>query len=141
MIKADRKITSLKELQGHIWRTGFENNELKAIVFEDVPQALDRWTDSGIKVYIYSSGSREAQRLLFGNSIYGDLRKYLCGFFDTTVGNKRETRSYMEIAQSLGVDNPSEILFVTDVFQEALYFWGTSYTVALLVIGVGLGSL
>ncbi|RZC46538.1 hypothetical protein C5167_039485 [Papaver somniferum] len=120
MIKADRKITSLKELQGHIWRTGFENNELKAIVFEDVPQALKRWTDSGIKVYIYSSGSREAQRLLFGNSIYGDLRKYLCGFFDTTVGNKRETRSYMEIAQSLGVDNPSEILFVTDVFQEAV---------------------
>jgi methionine salvage enolase-phosphatase E1 len=38
------------------------------------------------KVYIYSSGSREAQQLLFSNSNYGDLKKYLCGFFDTTVG-------------------------------------------------------
>ncbi|KAI3936978.1 hypothetical protein MKX01_015193 [Papaver californicum] len=74
MIKADRKITSLKELQGHIWRTGFENNELKGVVFEDVPQALERWMDSGIRVYIYSSGSREAQRLLFGLEVIISVR-------------------------------------------------------------------
>ncbi|KNA03371.1 hypothetical protein SOVF_209850 [Spinacia oleracea] len=119
MIKADRKITALKQLQGHVWRTGFLNNELEGVVFEDVPEALKRWHSSGIKVYIYSSGSRLAQRLIFGNTKYGDLRKYLCGFFDTAVGNKRETRSYVEIFQSMGVDNPSEILFVTDVYQEA----------------------
>ncbi|XP_004296514.1 PREDICTED: probable bifunctional methylthioribulose-1-phosphate dehydratase/enolase-phosphatase E1 1 isoform X1 [Fragaria vesca subsp. vesca] len=120
MIKADRKITALKQLQGHIWRTGFEKNELKGVVFEDVPEALMKWHDQGIKVYIYSSGSRLAQRLLFGYSNYGDLRKYLSGFFDTTVGNKRETRSYAEIAESVGVDRPSEVLFLTDVFQEAV---------------------
>ncbi|XP_010265717.1 PREDICTED: probable bifunctional methylthioribulose-1-phosphate dehydratase/enolase-phosphatase E1 1 [Nelumbo nucifera] len=120
MIKADRKVTALKQLQGHIWRTGFQNNELKGVVFDDVPEALEKWHASGIKVYIYSSGSREAQRLIFGNSNYGDLRKYLCGFFDTTIGNKRESRSYFEISQSVGVDNPSEVLFITDVYQEAI---------------------
>ncbi|KAH0721458.1 probable bifunctional methylthioribulose-1-phosphate dehydratase/enolase-phosphatase E1 1 [Solanum tuberosum] len=120
MIKADRKITALKELQGHIWQTGFKNNELEGVVFDDVPEALERWAASGIKVYIYSSGSRLAQRLLFGYTNYGDLRKYLCGFFDTTVGNKKETKSYHEITASLGVDHPSEILFVTDVYQEAI---------------------
>ncbi|KAK9688892.1 hypothetical protein RND81_09G019200 [Saponaria officinalis] len=119
MIKADRKITALKQLQGHIWRTGFQNNEIEGVVFDDVPEALERWHASGIKVYIYSSGSRLAQRLIFGNTKFGDLRKYLSGFFDTYVGNKRETRSYVEISQSLGVDNPSQILFVTDVYQEA----------------------
>ncbi|XP_054816137.1 probable bifunctional methylthioribulose-1-phosphate dehydratase/enolase-phosphatase E1 [Prosopis cineraria] len=119
MIKADRKITALKELQGHIWQTGYENNELKGIVFDDVPKALEKWHDLGIKVYIYSSGSRLAQRLIFGNSNFGDLRKYLSGFFDTTVGNKKEERSYTEISASLGVDKPSDILFVTDVYQEA----------------------
>ncbi|XP_073273973.1 probable bifunctional methylthioribulose-1-phosphate dehydratase/enolase-phosphatase E1 1 [Primulina huaijiensis] len=119
MIKADRKITSLKQLQGHIWQTGFQNNEIEGIVFDDVPEALEKWHALGIKVYIYSSGSRLAQRLLFGNTTYGDLRKYLSGFFDTTVGNKKETKSYIEITQSLGVDNPSEILFITDVYQEA----------------------
>ncbi|XVF04237.1 hypothetical protein REPUB_Repub05bG0065100 [Reevesia pubescens] len=119
MIKADRKITALKQLQGHIWRTGFENNELEGVVFEDVPEALEKWHAFGVKVYIYSSGSRLAQRLIFGNTNFGDLRKYLAGFFDTAVGNKRETRSYVEITESLGVDKPSEILFVTDVYQEA----------------------
>lgn len=119
MIKADRKITALKQLQGHVWRTGFNNNELEAIVFDDVPEALERWHALGIKVYIYSSGSRLAQRLLFSNTNFGDLRKYLCGYFDTTVGNKRETKSYLEITESVGVDKPSEILFVTDVYQEA----------------------
>ncbi|KAL9444072.1 hypothetical protein AB3S75_017282 [Citrus x aurantiifolia] len=119
MIKADRKITALKQLQGHIWRTGFESNELVGEVFDDVPEALEKWHSLGTKVYIYSSGSRLAQRLIFGNSNYGDLRKYLSGFFDTAVGNKRETRSYVEITNSLGVDKPSEILFVTDVYQEA----------------------
>ncbi|CAH2070046.1 unnamed protein product, partial [Thlaspi arvense] len=119
MIKADRKITALKELQGHIWRTGFECNELKSVVFEDVAEALQKWHSSGIKVYIYSSGSRLAQRLLFGNTNYGDLRKYLSGFFDTTIGNKKESKSYKEITETLGVDDPSEILFVTDVYQEA----------------------
>ncbi|KAL1206609.1 putative bifunctional methylthioribulose-1-phosphate dehydratase/enolase-phosphatase E1 [Cardamine amara subsp. amara] len=119
MIRADRKITALKELQGHIWRTGFECNELKSFVFEDVAEALEKWHSSGIKVYIYSSGSRLAQRLLFGNTNYGDLRKYLSGFFDTTIGNKKESRSYKEITETLGVDDPSEILFVTDVYQEA----------------------
>ncbi|KAL9275280.1 putative bifunctional methylthioribulose-1-phosphate dehydratase/enolase-phosphatase E1 1 [Drosera capensis] len=119
MIKADRKITALKQLQGHIWRTGYVNNELKGEVYEDVPEALERWQGSGIKVYIYSSGSRLAQRLIFGNTNFGDLRKYLSGFFDTTIGNKRESRSYVEITKSLGADHPSEVLFLTDVYQEA----------------------
>lgn len=120
MIRADRKITALKQLQGHIWRTGFQNNEIEGVVFDDVPKALEKWHASGLKVYIYSSGSRLAQRLIFGNTNYGDLRKYLCGFFDTRVGNKKETSSYVEISESLGVDTPSEVLFVTDVYQEAI---------------------
>ncbi|XP_057984379.1 probable bifunctional methylthioribulose-1-phosphate dehydratase/enolase-phosphatase E1 2 isoform X3 [Hevea brasiliensis] len=108
-----------KEL-GHIWRTGFQSNELVGVVFDDVQEALQKWHASGIKVYVYSSGSRESQQLLFAKSNYGDLRKYFCGFFDTTVGDKKETRSYSEIFKTVGVDKPSNILFVTDVFQEAL---------------------
>ncbi|KAG6755274.1 hypothetical protein POTOM_041093 [Populus tomentosa] len=106
--------------EGHIWRTGYENNELEGVVYGDVPEALEKWHALGIKVYIYSSGSRLAQRLIFGKTNYGDLRKYLSGFFDTTVGNKKETHSYIEISESLGVNKPSDILFLTDVFQEAV---------------------
>ncbi|KAK9056956.1 hypothetical protein SSX86_024321 [Deinandra increscens subsp. villosa] len=140
MIKSDRKITSLKQLQGHIWRTGFEKSELKGVVFDDVPGSLEKWHASGIKVYIYSSGSRLAQRLLFGYTDYGDLRNYLCGYFDTTVGNKKETKSYVEISESLGVHRPSDILFVTDVYQEAVAAKAAGLDV-LISVRPGNGSL
>ncbi|GAQ92473.1 Class II aldolase [Klebsormidium nitens] len=118
-IAADRKITALKQLQGHIWRGGYEKGELRGAVFEDVPTALADWTEAGSKVYIYSSGSREAQRLIFGFSTAGDLRPFLSGYFDTTTGPKREARSYSEIALSVGVDSPADITFATDILQEA----------------------
>lgn len=56
----------------------------------------------GVQVSIYSSGSREAQGLLFGHSEVGDLRRYLSCYFDTTVGGKRQVESYTDIALSLG---------------------------------------
>uniref|UniRef100_A0A0A9E7Q7 MTBC n=1 Tax=Arundo donax TaxID=35708 RepID=A0A0A9E7Q7_ARUDO len=90
MIKADRKITSLKQLQGHIWRTGFEREELQRIVFEDVPEALKNWHANGRKVYIYSSGSREAQRLLFGNTCDSSC----VGILIQQLGKQKENLEY-----------------------------------------------
>ena len=115
----DRKTTALKALQGHIWREGFASGELRAELFRDVPDALARWRNQGIKTYIYSSGSRQAQRDLFAFTTVGDLRPYLYGFFDTTSGIKIETPAYHNIALSLGTDSPSDILFATDNILEA----------------------
>ncbi|RVX09403.1 putative bifunctional methylthioribulose-1-phosphate dehydratase/enolase-phosphatase E1 2 [Vitis vinifera] len=36
------------------------------------------------------------------------------------MGNKKETHSYFEILRTVGIDRPSDMLFVTDVFQEAV---------------------
>lgn len=44
-------------------------------VYEDVPKALESWTNDGKKIYIYSSGSVEAQKLLFGHAEHGDMLK------------------------------------------------------------------
>uniref|UniRef100_A0ACD5TVY0 Uncharacterized protein n=3 Tax=Avena sativa TaxID=4498 RepID=A0ACD5TVY0_AVESA len=121
MIDADRKLPALKQLQGRVWRLGFDSGEIRGVVYDDVAEALARWHGTGVvRSYVYSSGSREAQRLIFGNTeAHGDLRRYLSAFFDTSVGGKRESRSYYEIWQTLGVDSPSQILFLTDVYQEA----------------------
>jgi methylthioribulose 1-phosphate dehydratase / enolase-phosphatase E1 len=56
---------------------------------------------------------------VFHSAQVGDLRPYLMGFFDTTVGGKKEAASYTEIASSLAVDSPGEILFATDIVEEA----------------------
>ncbi|CAN0022087.1 unnamed protein product, partial [Hapterophycus canaliculatus] len=61
----------------------------------------------------------QAQRLLFSKSTVGDLRPYLSAYFDTSIGGKKEAASYREICLSLGVDSPSEILFLTDLIHEA----------------------
>lgn len=42
-------------------------------VYCDVVPALKSWAHSGRQIYVYSSGSVEAQKLLFGHSEEGDL--------------------------------------------------------------------
>jgi methylthioribulose 1-phosphate dehydratase/enolase-phosphatase E1 len=49
------------------------------------------------------------QHLFFGHSQAGDLRPYLCGYFDTSSGLKGEAGSYHNIQLTLGVDDPSEV--------------------------------
>jgi len=43
-------LCSFAVTQGDIWQSGFINNELEGVVFDDVPEALERWAASGIKV-------------------------------------------------------------------------------------------
>ena len=72
----------------------------------------------GVNVHIYSSGSVEAQKLLFRHSTQGDLTKYLKNYFDiSTSGNKKTPTSYTRIAADLGV-NPSDIVFCSDDENE-----------------------
>jgi 2,3-diketo-5-methylthio-1-phosphopentane phosphatase len=118
MMDEDRKAPALKTLQGRIWEAGYRSGELQAPVFPDVVPALSRWKKEGIPVYIYSSGSVQAQKLLFSHTPEGDLTPLLSGFFDTAVGPKKEPASYLHISEEIGI-SPSLILFVTDNAEEA----------------------
>lgn len=118
-ISEDRKSKELKNLQGKIWKIAFESGEIRGHVYEDVPRKLKEWTEAGLKVFIYSSGSVEAQKLLFGHSEYGNLLKYLIDHFDTNVGHKQEVQSYQNIAEALKL-SPNEILFLSDIPKEVI---------------------
>jgi enolase-phosphatase E1 len=114
---ADAKVTPLKALQGLIWRAGFEDGRLRGHLWPDVPACLRAWSTAGLTLAVYSSGSVEAQRLLFRHSVAGDLEPLFAGFFDTRVGAKREAGSYAAIAAALG-QAPGHILFLSDVAEE-----------------------
>lgn len=114
----DQKSTPLKSLQGRIWRSGYEQGEIEAPVYQDVADAFRAWEAMDVPVYIYSSGSVEAQKLLFGHSDKGDLREYIAGYFDTNTGQKKLSDSYEIIAGEIGLPE-GEILFVTDNLDEA----------------------
>jgi enolase-phosphatase E1 len=116
LMDRDRKSTALKSLQGKIWKRGFESGELKGTVFDDVPAAFARWSQGG-RVAIYSSGSAEAQQLLFRHSMFGDLTPLIEGYFDTRTGPKGEADSYAEIARAMEAA-PAEVLFFSDAVRE-----------------------
>ena len=116
-IDQDRKATPLKALQGMIWRQGYESGELKGHVYDDTPEFLRRWHGRGLKLYVYSSGSVEAQKLIFGHTAWGDLTPLFSGYFDTRVGPKREAPSYKAILRDTGLSGP-DMLFLSDVGEE-----------------------
>jgi enolase-phosphatase E1 len=113
----DRKSTALKSLQGKIWQAGYESGELLGEVFEDVPRSFERWKTQNKTIAIFSSGSKLAQKLIFGFSEAGDLTKFISAYFDTTTGSKKEAASYRKIADDLGFPQV-EILFVSDILAE-----------------------
>lgn len=113
----DRKSTGLKALQGMIWRAGYVNGSFTGHLYPDVLPALKTWQQQGIKLYVYSSGSVAAQKLLFGYSDEGDITGLFSGYFDTHVGAKREVNAYHTIAAEIGLP-ADQLLFLSDIYQE-----------------------
>jgi len=116
-IQQDRKHPALKTLQGMIWRYGYESGTYTSEVYADVRPALERWKERGLGLGIYSSGSVEAQQLLFGHTPTGDMTPLFAHFFDTAVGGKRESSSYQAILTRLSLPG-SAVLFLSDVPEE-----------------------
>ena len=116
-IAEDRKATPLKALQGMLWEQGYQRGDFKGHVYADAAEHLREWHDRGLRLYVYSSGSEQAQRLIFGFSEQGDLTPFFSGYFDTRIGGKREAASYQAILDYLGVDSQT-VLFLSDIEAE-----------------------
>ncbi|MFC4258718.1 acireductone synthase [Marinobacter lacisalsi] len=116
-IDEDRKETSLKTLQGMLWEQGYQHGAFDGHVYPDAAEYLRFWHDRGLRLYVYSSGSVKAQKLIFGFSSEGDLTPFFSGYFDTNVGGKKESASYRTIIDKLGVE-PETVLFLSDVDAE-----------------------
>ena len=113
----DLKITPLKTLQGILWQKGYQNGELLGHVYDDVPVMLENWNFLGKKMGIFSSGSVNAQKLLFSHSVKGNLSTYFSNYFDTNIGSKRDSDTYSLITKILALPS-NRILFLSDVIEE-----------------------
>lgn len=116
-IDEDRKVTSLKTLQGMVWKSGYESGELKGHLYQDAYEQLKHWHEIGLRMFVYSSGSVGAQKLLFGHTAFGDLTPWFEDYFDTQIGHKREQDSYQAIVESIQLP-PQQILFLSDIQEE-----------------------
>ncbi|MFN3919834.1 MAG: acireductone synthase [Methylohalobius sp.] len=113
----DKKIAPLKALQGMIWEQGYRKGEFLGHVYPDAVAKLKAWKQEGIRLYVFSSGSVKAQKLLFGHTPWGDLTYLFSGFFDTRTGSKQDPESYRRIAAEIGLA-PKAILFLSDSVAE-----------------------
>ena len=113
----DKKVGPLKRLQGLIWQEGYAAGQLRGHVYQDAVARLGSWRAAGHPIYVFSSGSIAAQRLLFAHSSAGDLTPLLAGHFDTTTGAKTDSSSYRRIAQALDRFG-NEVLFLSDSLDE-----------------------
>ncbi|KAI5963319.1 UTR4 [Candida pseudojiufengensis] len=124
LVDNDIKDPVLKSLQGFIWDQGYKSGELKSPVYKDSIEFIEKFPSTTKKIYIYSSGSINAQKLLFGhvdvNGKSKNLNKYLSGYFDiTTAGYKNEYTSYTKILKEIGkLNNPKTVLFLSDNINE-----------------------
>jgi len=116
-IDRDKKVTPLKSLQGLIWENGYHHGDFRGHVYPDAVENLTKWKACGLDLYVYSSGSVHAQKLLFAHTDYGDLTPLFSGYFDTLIGGKKERGSYRKIAEIIGY--PAEnLLFLSDMEEE-----------------------
>ncbi len=116
-IESDTKATPLKALQGMVWEHGYRAGDYKSHIYQDAIQNLTEWHAQKIDLYIFSSGSVQAQELFFRYSSYGDLRPLFSGYFDTTTGPKDAFDSYRTIAANIGL--PAHVLlFLSDTEAE-----------------------
>ena len=113
----DKKVTPLKSLQGLIWEAGYQKGDFKGHVYPDAAACLKAWKAKGLDLYVYSSGSVYAQKLLFAHTEYGDLTPYFSGYFDTHIGGKKDRESYNKIAKQLGIP-ADQLLFLSDIKEE-----------------------
>jgi enolase-phosphatase E1 len=119
LMDQDRKSLGLKSIQGKICQAGYADGSLRGVLFPDVFPALQHWSQKGIRIFIYSSGSVLAQKLIFTNSNDGDVTPWIEGYFDTEVGSKKEVESYRAIAKRIEVV-PERCLFISDSVAECL---------------------
>lgn len=116
-IANDTKATPLKALQGMIWKRGYESGDYQAHIYDDAVRRLRDWFENRLQLFVYSSGSVQAQELFFQYSRYGDVRALFRGYFDTTTGPKHDEASYRAISTEIGFPG-GEILFLSDVEAE-----------------------
>ncbi|RYV03849.1 acireductone synthase [Shewanella sp. OPT22] len=116
-IAEDRKATPLKTLQGLVWKQGYAENAFTGHIYPDFIDAINQYKQHGIRIYSFSSGSVDAQKLLFSHSDGGDLTPLFSGHFDTRTGNKTYKQAYLNILNTISL-SPKQVLFVSDRLEE-----------------------
>lgn len=119
--KCTPQFKRLLKVSGAANKIGLERGDLKLPVTDDVPETLEKLTNAGAKVRVYSSGGKDELMLGWQRTTAGDLSQYVEEYHsssDPATKDKKSPESYKAIAQLAGI-SPQEMCFVTDDVAEA----------------------
>ena len=122
----------LRYIEDFVWEEGYRSGELRGEVYSEVPEVMLEWKASGLEICTYSADNVYSQQLIFATTKFGDLMPLIRGYFDTSVGNKNDPRSYVQIAGILGVKS-NEILFFSSSVEEAFAARKAGLNVVLMI--------
>ena len=118
-INIKRRISEIKQLQILVWVWGYDKQLLKGHVYDEVTSRMHVWKHHDhIKLYVFSSGMIAAQQLLLCCTNHGNCLPLITDFFDSSVGEKTDPKSFSNISAKIG-QPLSRMLFITDSPQEA----------------------
>lgn len=81
-----------------IWEEGFLSGDLKAKIYGDVLETLQRLSAAGIDCYVYSRFPVKFQKLLLTHTTEGDLSGYFRSCFDRSLGDSSDSETYLRLS-------------------------------------------
>ncbi|KAH9578147.1 hypothetical protein LSM04_006171 [Trypanosoma melophagium] len=129
MISGDGKPRYYAELEDLVMAEPTISHKVQGHIFHDAAVAIKEWGKNGQNqtfVALYGSRAAAAERVLFRNSIYGDLTPFIFAFFEPkNVGSKLDASSYNKIRSILQKTLPDtsrgfNIIYITDNSNEAV---------------------
>ncbi|MBN1792225.1 HAD-IA family hydrolase [Candidatus Woesearchaeota archaeon] len=118
-LKAGRLVPEYIGFMAVVTAKGYENGKLVPPFFEDVARNMRRWKQQdGSRIFSYSNGDADEQRLMFRHSNLGDLTSLVDAHFGTDLfGMKNDPKSFRKVCKAIGA-KPSEVVFLSDRSSE-----------------------
>ncbi|MBW2968314.1 HAD hydrolase-like protein [Candidatus Woesearchaeota archaeon] len=117
--KSHPSFKAMLKATGAAREIGFESGDIVLHLFGDTEYTLRRMKGKGLKIRLYSSGSRAT--MVKGWKTTGGLENMIDEYHsssETATRSKYDPESYTNICSAAGV-NPADVVYVTDDAREA----------------------
>lgn len=115
-----RQFSPISLVKDWLWSDGLMNGDLKSLVYDHVPEILDKWRMKYfIKLFTISEANSNEQRLFLQSTQHGDLTKFFNNYMQYFKESRSNREFYKNVAKLLR-DSPSNLLFITTELKDAL---------------------
>lgn len=118
--QSNRPYSTVSLIKDWLWADNLTNGDLKSIVYDFVPELLEKWRMKiFIKLFSISEADSSGQKLFFQSTQHGDLTRFFNNYIQYFKESKSNKEFYKHIANLLR-DSPTNLMYITTEFDDAL---------------------